>query len=71
MSKYEIYQVGKLPPLTIVESDNFRIDVVTSVITFYNDEAEGPVATFNWNNIAGFKQIIEEPDTVPEVAQNG
>lgn len=58
MPKYEIYQVGKLPPLTVVEADSYQCDQ-DDVLVFYNKTLNEEVAIFNWNNIAGFKEIKE------------
>lgn len=58
--KFEIYQVGKLPPLTVVESDSWEL-VFDNVprIKFYNiEEHSRPiVAEFILSNIAGFKKV--------------
>ena len=57
--KIEIYQVGKVPPLTVVECDGWRIDFrgVGDLTLLKNNK---PIALFLLNNIAGFKVINEE-----------
>lgn len=57
MPKYEIYQLGKLPPLTVVEADNYMLNEY-DVLNFSNSVGD-IVATFNWHNIAGIKKIEE------------
>ena len=54
--KLEIYQVGKLPPLTVVECDCWHLTGLD------NDRLECSnngdiVAIFFTNNIAGFKKV--------------
>lgn len=54
--KLEIYQVGKLPPLTVVECDYWSLEGVDY------DRLECSkngyiVAVFFINNIAGFKEV--------------
>lgn len=55
MNKYEVYQVGKLPPLTTVEADSFVIDFDYNKLKFIKDNEN--IAFFNWNNIAGLKKV--------------
>ena len=58
MKKYEIYQTGEMPLLTIVEADDFVLrggDGINRLV-FYNDD-EDYVAMFNFDNIAGFKEV--------------
>lgn len=58
MNKYEIYQVGKLPPLTVVEAATYNID--NGFLTFYMNQQyhkDSCIAKFNLNNIAGFKRV--------------
>lgn len=62
MKKLEIYQVGKLPPLTVVECDYVEIIETCKVpkLNLYKrlqaDEYK-IIATFFLNNIAGFKEV--------------
>lgn len=62
MNKYEIYQVGKLPPLTVVEADYYRIE--DEFIMFYRENKEKNifkvVASFVLNNIAGVKILFDK-----------
>ena len=66
--KLEIYQVGKLPPLTVVECDRWEIDyhdpATLELYKYYinpvGDKDEKVIATFFTNNIAGFKEVSEE-----------
>jgi hypothetical protein len=57
MKKLEIYQVGKLPPLTVVECDRWLLqyDTETPRLLCYKDE--DIIAIFLANNIAGFKEV--------------
>lgn len=59
--KVEIYQTGKLPPLTIIECNSWE---------YYYDDCCRPsvlkvfkggqtIAVFNFNNIAGLKEVKE------------
>lgn len=57
MYKFEIYQTGKLPPLTIVEAECYEVNYDLKRIKF--TVADEIVAIFNWNNIAGFKIVTE------------
>lgn len=57
--KLEIYQVGKLPPLTVVECDRWEFDYQgIGDLTLLRDML--PIAVFLLNNIAGFKVISED-----------
>ena len=57
--KIEIYQVGKVPPLTVIECDRWVIDYhdIGDLTLFRNGL---PIAIFLLNNIAGFKVISED-----------
>ena len=57
--KIEIYQVGKVPPLTVVECDDWYLDYegFDELVLLKDDE---PIAFFFLKNIAGFKVINEE-----------
>lgn len=55
MKKFEIYQLGKLPPLTVVEAKFWRIDKEERTLEFLVDGQM--IAVFNFNNIAGFKEL--------------
>lgn len=59
--KLEIYQVGKLPPLTVVECESWRVeyDYTPRLICSINEDI---AAMFNFNNIAGFKEVSEDND---------
>lgn len=59
MKKYEIYQTGETPLLTIVEADDFvlRGDGINRLVFYDNDE--NYIAMFNFDNIAGFKEVSE------------
>lgn len=54
MPKYEIYQMGKLPPLTVVEAEKAVFENCQLYFVNYNRKVK---ARFNWNNIAGFKEV--------------
>ena len=57
--KVEIYQIGKVPPLTVVECDKWIIDYHNiGDLTLLRDKL--PIAVFLLSNIAGFKVINEE-----------
>ena len=57
--KIEIYQIGKVPPLTVVECDNWYLNYEeVGDLTLIKDNE--PIALFLLNNIAGFKVISEE-----------
>jgi hypothetical protein len=67
--KLEIYQVGKVPPLTVVECDRWEMNGYCNPVTlelykeFKNDIGERDekvIATFFANNIAGFKEVGED-----------
>jgi hypothetical protein len=62
--KYEVYQVGKLPPLTIIKANNFKVDFKTSDVCFIKDNET--IAIFNWNNIAGVKVLEIESEVETE-----
>lgn len=65
--KLEIYQVGKLPPLTVVECDDWKIefDLVPRLKCFNVEQSvlygklEKTIAEFFLSNIAGFKKVGE------------
>lgn len=52
----EIYQVGKLPPLTLVECDNWEAKINDIFPTLQIIKNNRIVAVFSLNNIAGFKK---------------
>jgi hypothetical protein len=61
MRKLEIYQVSKVPPLTVVECDKWELDFSNVArlkclkeIAYNRYEI---VAEFLLNNIAGFKEV--------------
>ena len=57
--KLEIYQIGKVPPLTVVECDNWYLNYEeVGDLTLIKDNE--PIALFLLNNIAGFKVISED-----------
>lgn len=61
MNKYEVYQTGKLPPLTVIEAERWGIDTFCKdhlVLYFHNGDEK--VAMFNWNNVAGFRELESE-----------
>ena len=57
--KIEIYQIGKVPPLTVVECDEWYLNYeeVGDLTLLKNNE---PIALFLLSNIAGFKIISED-----------
>jgi hypothetical protein len=57
MSKYEIYQTGKLEPLTIVEADKYTTCFNPNIAYFMKNFEE--VACFNLDNISGIKKVEE------------
>lgn len=57
MSKYEIYQMGKLPPLTVIKADDFEVDYDKHRLKFVKDHCI--IAIFNFDNIAGFRNVEE------------
>ena len=63
MKKLEIYQVGKVPPLTVVECDKWDLDF-NNVARLKCLKKSGVnyliVAEFFLNNIAGFKEVDYE-----------
>jgi hypothetical protein len=62
--KYEVYQVGKLPPLTIIKANGFEIDYKANDVCFIKDNET--IAIFNWNNIAGVKVLGIESEVETE-----
>ena len=57
--KIEIYQIGKVPPLTVIECDNWYLNYEeVGDLTLIKDNE--PIALFLLKNIAGFKVISEE-----------
>lgn len=54
--KLEIYQIGKLPPLTVIECDRWEIDSRLPQ-TLYLYKGNKIIASFFTNNIAGFKEV--------------
>ena len=66
--KIEIYQVGKLPPLTVVECDDFelifdnvpRLRLFNVVNSALYGQLKPTVAEFVLSNIAGFKEVGED-----------
>ena len=57
--KLEIYQIGKVPPLTVVECDNWYLNYEeVGDLTLIKDNE--PIALFLLNNIAGFRVTSEE-----------
>lgn len=63
--KLEIYQVGKVPPLTVVECDEWATDYDfvprLKCYSFKSNELCGNkkrlIAVFILNNVAGFKEV--------------
>lgn len=55
--KIEIYQIGKVPPLTVVECDKWEIVFDNNMprIIFFKDSRI--CSEFFLNNIAGFKEV--------------
>lgn len=58
MNKYEVYQIGKVPPLAVVEADDFDVDYDLKKICFRKGMEN--IAIFNWNNISGFRKVKDE-----------
>ena len=60
MRKFEVYQVGKLPPLTVIECDGWYIieDCGVPLLTFKKGKVVS--AQFNLNNVAGLKEMEGE-----------
>ena len=57
--KLEIYQIGKVPPLTVVECDDWYLNYEdVGDLSLIKDHK--PIALFLLKNIAGFKVISEE-----------
>ena len=66
----EIYQLGKLPPLTVVECDDWVEEYGdTPRLLCYNNKKI--VAIFNLNNIAGFKTVDEDCEVRVNVKLEG
>ena len=57
MTKYEIYQKGKIPPLAIIEADGWQIDYDKRRLALIKDNDY--VAVFNFDNIAGLRKVEE------------
>lgn len=67
--KLEIYQVGKLPPLTVIECDEWKIDSrLPQTLDIYKNG--NIIAAFFTNNIAGFKEIQDKAITIVSVMFN-
>lgn len=62
--KLEIYQIGKVPPLTVVECDDCQL-VNDDIPRIRINKGGMVVAMFFTNNIAGFK-VINEDDEIKE-----
>ena len=60
MKKYEIYQVGKVPPLTVIEVDDWTLGGGEKQQYIYFYKNKEIIAIFNWNNIAGFKEVSND-----------
>ena len=62
MPLYEIYQVGRIQPLTTVEANDYVIieDKETHRVAFKKDGNN--VAQFNLNNISGFKKLNKQEE---------
>lgn len=62
MKKLEIYQVGKVPPVTVVECDKWELSysgglrLLQCLKRVVSDTYE-PIAIFLLDNIAGFKEV--------------
>lgn len=57
--KLEIYQIGKVPPLTVIECDDWYLNYEdVGDLSLIKDHK--PIALFLLKNIAGFKVISEE-----------
>ena len=65
--KLEIYQIGKVPPLTAIECDDWSDDCrePADLRLFKNGDL---IAVFLLNNIAGFK-VINEDDEIKEATK--
>ena len=57
--KLEIYQIGKTPPLTVVECSEWKMDYSYNNPRLKCIDSSGIVAMFFLDNIAGFKEIKE------------
>ena len=61
--KLEIYQICKVLPISIVECDEWEVtyqDGYPAILKVFKvDERKSIIAIFNFNNIAGFKEIKE------------
>ena len=55
--KLEIYQVGKVPPLTIVECDEWEVVFDFGTPRLKVKKNRNLVGMFFVNNIAGFKEV--------------
>ena len=64
--KIEIYQVGKVPPLTVVECDTWSAVYDNGMPRLKLMQNKSIVAMFFFNNIAGFKEVDGETDGKPE-----
>ena len=62
--KYQVYQVGKLQPLTIIKANKFEVDFKTRDVCFVKDNET--IAIFNWNNIAGVEVLGIESEVETE-----
>lgn len=58
--KLEVYQVGKVPPLTIVECDRWEAHYDYNTPRVICFEGKKIIAMFFVNNIAGFKEMVGE-----------
>ncbi len=57
--KLEIYQIGKVPPLTVVECDSWELAFSYDTPRLRCWDSTGTIGMFFLNNIAGFKEIKE------------
>ena len=62
----EIYQVGKVPPLTRVECDSWTASYDNGMPRLKLMKDKTIVAMFFFSNIAGFKEVDGETDGKPE-----
>lgn len=63
MRKFEIYQIGKVSPLTNVECKYYKVydeDTIPNVRFYSNNNFT--VALFFLNNIAGFKEMVGDEE---------
>lgn len=58
--KIEIYQIGKVPPLTVVKCDYWKFDITNNVPIIRCMTGTRISAMFILNNIAGFKEVVGE-----------